>query len=55
LIIEAKEKFGKLIRAHGYEPCKIDVGLGSNKRKNGWSGIRLVDEYRYGLQGELTV
>jgi putative DNA primase/helicase len=52
LIIESKEKFGRLIKAQGYESCRIDVGLGHNKRKHGWSGIRLVDNYH--IQTELT-
>jgi phage/plasmid-associated DNA primase len=52
LIIESKEKFGRLIKAQGYESCRIDVGLGHNKRKHGWSGVRLVDNYR--IQTELS-
>jgi putative DNA primase/helicase len=53
LAIESKEKFGKKVVSLGYLEGRMDIGLGSNKRKTSWKGIKLVDEFR--LQRELTV
>jgi putative DNA primase/helicase len=53
LAIEPKETFGKKMVSLGFKSCRIDVGLGENKKKTGWKGIKLVNEYRF--QSELTV